>query len=186
MTILDFRLWTADMPDAPVSFPDLSPIVADLGDVVVESVVAHGELTLVTTRERVVEVLTRLRDVHGFEMLTDETCVDYFPKEPRFAIVYQLNSLSRTMRLRVKVFLSEYDKTIPTACDVYLNANWLEREIYDLFGVTFDGHPDLRRILMPAGYEGHPLLKEVPITVEEVAFSFNRRRIDADKPYASE
>ena len=174
------------MPDTLTSLPDLSRIASDLGDAGVETIVAHGELTLVTTRERVVEVLTRLRDKHGFEMLTDETCVDYFPKEPRFAIVYQLNSLLQTIRLRVKVFLSEYDKTIPTACNVYLNANWLEREIYDLFGVIFEGHPDLRRILMPAGYEGHPLLKEVPVTVEEVAFSFNRRRIDADKPYARE
>lgn len=161
---------------------DLQP----LGDAVVETVVARGEVTLITTRERLVDVLTWLRDRQQFEMLTDATCVDYYPKEPRFAIVYQLNSLSRWLRLRVKVFLSEYDKTIPTATAVYPSANWLEREIYDLFGVTFEGHPDLRRILMPAGYEGHPLLKEVPVTVEEVAFSFNRRRIDADKPYARE
>ncbi len=174
------------MPDTLVSLPDFSGIVADLGDAVIETVVAHGEVTLVTTRERLIEALTYLRNQARFEMLVDETCVDYFPQEPRFAIVYQLNSLSRTMRLRVKVFLSEHDKTIPSACAVYLSANWLEREIYDLFGVTFEGHPDLRRILMPAGYEGHPLLKEVPVTVEEVAFSFNRRRIDADKPYARE
>lgn len=179
-------LWAADMPDTLTSLPDLSRIAAGLGDAVVETVVAHGEVTLVTTRERIVETLTSLRDQQQFEMLVDETCVDYYPKEPRFAIVYQLNSLSRRLRLRVKVFLSEYDKVIPTATGVYASANWLEREIYDLFGVTFDGHPDLRRILMPAGYEGHPLLKEVPVTVEEVAFSFNRRRIDADKPYARE
>ena len=151
-----------------------------------EIVEALSEATLVTTRERLIEVLTYLRDQQQFEMLADETCVDYFPKEPRFAIVYHLNSLTRTLRVRVKVFFTEYDKVVPSACGVYTNANWLEREMYDLFGVTFEGHPDLRRIMMPAGYEGHPLLKEVPVTVEEVAFSFNRQRIDADKPYAHE
>ena len=162
------------------------PVADALGDALKDTVVAYDEVTLVTTRERVVEVLTYLRDQQQFEMLIDETCVDYYPKEPRFAIVYHLNSLSRAMRVRVKVFLGEYDKVVPTACGVYVNANWLERELYDLFGVTFEEHPDLRRIMMPAGYEGHPLLKEVPVTVEEVAFSFNRQRIDADKPYANE
>ncbi len=151
-----------------------------------EIVEARGEATLVTTRERLIEVLTCLRDRLGFEMLTDETCVDYFPREPRFGLVYHLNSLSRLARARVKIFLGEYDKTAPSACGVYASANWLEREIYDLFGVTFDGHPDLRRIMMPPGWEGHPLLKENPVKVEEVAFSFNRERIDRAKPYARE
>ncbi|MCS7061318.1 MAG: NADH-quinone oxidoreductase subunit C [Anaerolineae bacterium] len=174
------------MPVVDSSALDLTRITGNLGDAIAQVVTAHGETTLITTRERVIDVLAYLRDGEQFEMLTDETCVDYYPKEPRFAIVYQLNSLSRRLRVRVKVFLTEYDKSIPTATDIYPSANWAEREIYDLFGVIFEGHPDLRRIVLPAGYEGHPLLKEVPVTVEEVAFSFNRRRIDADKPYARE
>jgi NADH-quinone oxidoreductase subunit C len=139
-----------------------------------------------TTKDRVVEVLLYLRDAQQFDMLTDETCVDYYPKEPRFGILYQLYSVSRNIRVRVKVMLSEYDRSISTVCAVYQAANWLEREIYDLFGIGFEGHPDLRRIMMPPGWEGHPLLKEVPAKVEEVAFSFNRERVDTDKPRAHE
>lgn len=159
---------------------------AALGGAIEDVVFFRDEVTLVVPRDRILEVLTYLRDAQGFDMLTDETCVDYYPREPRFGILYQLNSLSRLIRLRVKVMLSEYDPTIPSVVSVYRNANWLEREIYDLFGIHFDGHPDLRRILLPADYQGHPLRKEVPVTVEENAFSFNRARIDAQKPYATE
>ncbi len=157
-----------------------------LAGVVQEVVVFRGEVTLVVPRERVIEALTHLRDVQRFEMLTDETCVDYYPREPRFGILYQLYSLSRNLRVRVKVMLSEHDPIMPTACGVYRNANWAEREIYDLFGIHFDGHPDLRRILLPADYQGHPLRRDVPVKVEENAFTFNRARIDAQKPYAAE
>jgi NADH-quinone oxidoreductase subunit C len=157
-----------------------------LGDAIAEVVVFRDEITLIVPRERVVEVLTHLRDVQKFDMLSDETCVDNYPREPRFGIVYQLNSLSRTIRVRVKVLLSEYDASVPTAVGVYRNANWLEREIYDLFGINFEGHPDQRRIMLPPDWQGHPLRKEVPVTVEENAFSFNRERVDAQKPYATE
>lgn len=157
-----------------------------LGDAIAETVVFRDEITLIVPRERVVEVLTHLRDAQRFDMLTDETCVDYYPKEPRFGIVYQLYSIPRNIRVRVKVMLSEYDASVPSAVGVYRNANWLEREIYDLFGIQFEGHPDLRRILLPPDWQGHPLRKEVPVTVEENAFSFNRERVDAEKPYATE
>jgi NADH-quinone oxidoreductase subunit C len=160
--------------------------VAALGDAVNDILVFRDEVTLITTKGRVVEVLTYLRDAQHFDMLTDETCVDYLPKEPRFGILYQLYSMSRNIRVRVKVMLSEYDRSIATATGVYQAANWLEREIYDLFGINFEGHPDLRRIMMPPGWEGHPLLKENPVKVEEVAFTFNRERVEADKPRAQE
>jgi NADH-quinone oxidoreductase subunit C len=171
----------------PVTTANLGPtVLAALGDAVGDVQVFRDEVTLLTTKDRIVEVLLHLRDVQQFDMLTYETCVDYYPKEPRFGIIYQLYSLSRNIRVRVKVMLSEYDRTIPSVCSVYQAANWPEREIYDLFGIGFDGHPDLRRIMMPPGWEGHPLLKEVPAKVEEVAFSFNRERVDADKPRAQE
>ena len=157
-----------------------------LGDGIADVVVFRDEVTLNVPRERVIEVLTHLRDVQQFDMLTDETCVDYYPREPRFGILYQLYSIPRNIRVRVKVMLSEYDATLPTAVGLYRNANWLEREIYDLFGIRFEGHPDLRRILLPPDWQGHPLRKEVPVTVEENAFTFNRERVDAEKPYATE
>lgn len=161
-------------------------LASALGDAITQVVVFRDEITLVVPRERIVEVLTHLRDVQQFDMLTDETCVDYYPREPRFGMLYQLYSIKRNIRVRVKVMLSEYDASIATATGVYRNANWLEREIYDLFGIHFAGHPDLRRILLPPDWQGHPLRKEVPVTVEENAFSFNRARVDAQKPYATE
>lgn len=161
-------------------------LASALGDAITQVVVFRDEITLVVPRERIVEVLTHLRDIQQFDMLTDETCVDYYPREPRFGILYQLYSIKRNIRVRVKVMLSEYDASIATATGVYRNANWLEREIYDLFGIHFTGHPDLRRILLPPDWQGHPLRKEVPVTVEENAFSFNRARVDAQKPYATE
>jgi NADH-quinone oxidoreductase subunit C len=157
-----------------------------LGNDIAEVVVFRDEVTLNVPRERVIEVLTHLRDVQQFDMLTDETCVDYYPREPRFGVLYQLYSIPRNIRVRVKVMLSEYDASLPTATGIYRNANWLEREIYDLFGIHFEGHPDLRRILLPPDWQGHPLRKEVPVTVEENAFTFNRERVDAEKPYATE
>jgi NADH-quinone oxidoreductase subunit C len=161
-------------------------LVAALGDAVIEVTGFRGEVTLIVPRERVLEVLSHLRDVQQFDMLADETCVDYYPREPRFGILYQLYSIKRNLRVRVKVMLSEYDASVPSAVSIYRNANWLEREVYDLFGINFEGHPDQRRILLPPDWEGHPLRKEVPVTVEENAFSFNRERIDAEKPYATE
>jgi NADH-quinone oxidoreductase subunit C len=160
--------------------------ITALGDAVAEVVVFRDEVTLIVPKARVVEVLTHLRDEQKFEMLTDETCVDYYPREPRFGMIYHLTSLSRSMKVRVKAMLSEYDATVPSAMGVYRNANWLEREIYDLMGIVFEGHPDLRRIMLPPDWQGHPLRKEVPVNVEENAFSFNRERIDAEKPYAHE
>jgi len=157
-----------------------------LGNEIADVVVFRDEVTLNVPRERVIEVLTHLRDVQQFNMLTDETCVDYYPREPRFGILYQLYSIPRNIRVRVKVMLSEYDASLPTATGLYRNANWLEREIYDLFGIHFEGHPDLRRILLPPDWQGHPLRKEVPVAVEENAFTFNRERVDAGKAYATE
>ncbi len=153
---------------------------------VANTVVFRDEVTLHTSADNVLALLTHLKSEQKFEMLMDVTCIDYLPKEPRFGILYQLYSLSRNIRVRVKVLVGEYDATVPSACSVYMNANWLEREVYDLFGINFKDHPDLRRILMPLGYEGHPLRRDVPYTVEEVAFSFNRERIDANKPRPTE
>ncbi len=165
----------------------MSPsILAELGDAVSETQIFRDEVTLLCPKHRLLEVLQALRDTQQFDMFTFATCVDYYPGEPRFGILYQLYSTTRNIRVRVKVMLSGNDRSVPSACSVYHAANWPEREMYDLFGIHFEGHPDLRRIMMPPGYEGHPLLKENPAKVEEVAFSFNRARAWEDKPHPQE
>lgn len=127
---------------------------------------AIGEVTVVVKREGLTELMTFLRDEPSlrFNYLSDIGGLDLGEfATPRFAVVYQLYSLEHNHRLRVKVFVEEDDATLPTMWGVWKTSNWLEREIFDMFGISFDGHPDLRRILMPADYEGYPLRKDFPI-----------------------
>jgi len=127
---------------------------------------ALGEVTVVARREGLLELLRRLRDDERFRFnyLSDLSGVDLGEfSSPRFAVAYHLYSLQHNHRLRVKVFLDEDDATLPSATTLWSAANWQEREVFDMFGVTFEGHPDLRRILMPADYEGYPLRKDFPI-----------------------
>lgn len=147
----------------------------------------RGETTLMLAPAHVVAACLALRDEFNFEMLLDETAVDYWPQpEPRFHLVYQLYSLAHNVRLTLRAPVSGDQPCAPTMAGVYPNANWNEREIWDMFGIRFEGHPDLRRILMPADWEGHPLRKDYPLGYEEVAFTFNVAEIDQGKPYAKE
>jgi NADH-quinone oxidoreductase subunit C len=98
-----------------------------------------------------------------FNLLTDATCVDRFPMEPRFEVSYHLVSIPRKARLRLKVKLSGNDAVMDSMVPVWPGANWLEREIWDLMGIRFNGHPDLRRILLPDDWEGHPLRRDYPV-----------------------
>ncbi len=100
---------------------------------------------------------------YAYTLLLDLTCVDYKDQEPRFEMVYHLYSLSNKQRLRIKARLAEKDLSIDSLTSLWKNANWLEREIYDMFGVHFKGHPDLRRIFMYEGFEGYPLRKDYPL-----------------------
>ncbi len=137
--------------------------------------------------QQIVEALRLLRDAHHFELLSALTAVDYYPqKEPRFHVVYQLTSLAQNLSLQLRVPLGETRPQLPTAVEVYKTAIWREREIFDMFGIQFEGHPDLRRILMPEGTEGHPLRKDFPLGYEEPQFTFNFDEIDLRKPYAKE
>jgi NADH-quinone oxidoreductase subunit C len=114
--------------------------------------------------ERVVDVLTTLRDVSGYEMLTDLTAGDWLPREPRYDVNYHLLSMEDNVRVRVKVQLADADELhVPSATGVFPGADWHEREVYDFFGVIFDGHPNLTRILMPDEWIGHPLRKDYPV-----------------------
>jgi NADH-quinone oxidoreductase subunit C len=136
------------------------------GDWVAEVVEAFGELTLVVPREHIQAVCAHLKTAPGFEfdMLSDVTGVDRGPEEePRFEVNYHLFSTRRYHRLRLKVLLNQEDTHVPTVTNVWRTANWHERETFDMFGVVFDGHPDLRRILLPDDFEGHALRKDFPL-----------------------
>jgi NADH-quinone oxidoreductase subunit C len=125
----------------------------------------RGETTVLVSREhlrRASEYLAAEPSLR-FSFLSDITTVDRFPIEPRFEVNYHLLSLDRRERLRLKVRLTGSDPTMPSVTSVWPTANWHERENFDLFGIRFEGHPDLRRILMPDDWEGHPLRKDYPV-----------------------
>jgi NADH-quinone oxidoreductase subunit C len=137
--------------------------------------------------EQIVEVITSLHDKHEFELLSAMTAVDYWPQqEPRFHVIYQLTSITKNLSIQLRVPVAATRPVVPTVTGVFASANWREREAWDMFGIHFDGHPDPRRILMPADWEGHPLRKDYPLGYEEPQFTFNFEEIDLRKPYAKE
>lgn len=126
----------------------------------------RGQSRVVVPREHLVEVMRRLRDEHGFDFLADVTCVDYLQyrgAEHRFGLVYLLTNTATNARLTVRVFLDEPELTVPSMVPLWAGANWLEREVYDMFGIRFEGHPDLRRILLPEEFTAFPLRKDYPL-----------------------
>jgi NADH-quinone oxidoreductase subunit C len=147
----------------------------------------RGEAHIFVKPEQIVDVITAVRDVHGFELLSALTAVDYWPQqEPRFHVIYQLTSIAHNLSIQVRVPVAATRPVVPTVSGVFASANWREREIFDMFGIRVEGHPDLRRILMPADWEGHPLRKDYPLGYEEPQFTFNFEEIDLRKPYAKE
>lgn len=146
-----------------------------------------GEVHVFVDGSRVVDVLTFLHDQHEFSLLSALTAVDYWPEEkPRFHVIYQLTSLTQNLSIQLRVPVGGNEPKVPSAANVFMSANWREREIRDMFGIEFEGHPDPRRILMPADWEGHPLRKDYPLGYEEPQFTFNLEEIDLRKPYAKE
>lgn len=142
----------------------------------------RGEVKLVISRERYIEAATALRNEFGFKMLIDITAVDYWPAEtPRFHVVVHLLSSNPDQVLCLRIPVDGSDPRVPTLEKVYLNANWYEREVWDLFGIRFEGNHDLRRIVLPADFEGHPLRKDYPLGYEEVQFTFNFDEISQRK-----
>ncbi len=149
-------------------------MVAELG---VTAQVAFGELTLVAEREKIVEVLTDLRDRFGFQQLLDVCGADYPDREERFEVVYHLLSMTRNARVRVKVATDEV-QPVPSVIEVYPSAGWFEREAFDMYGMLFSDHPDMRRLLTDYGFEGHPLRKDFPMTGHvEVRWDEEQRRV---------
>jgi len=131
---------------------------------VIEIVHYRREWTVTVKPERIVEIMKFLRDTWNYKMCHDVTSVDLYPNEPRFMVVYHLLNLDRATRFRVKAPVSGENPEIDSVFPVWRGADYTEREVYDLMGIRFRGHPDLRRILMPEDYEHHPLRKDFPLT----------------------
>jgi NADH-quinone oxidoreductase subunit C len=124
----------------------------------------RGELTLEVAPAKIVSVCGFLKYDQKFVRLSSVTAVDRYPAEPRFEVVYHLHSIERNERLRVKARITGAEPQIESVTSVWRGADWYEREVFDLFGIRFTGHPDLRRIMMPDDWQGHPLRKDYPIT----------------------
>ena len=148
-------------------------------DAVVDARFARGQATLDVDPGRVHDVLRYLRDddeePYGF--LASLHGCDYLPEEPRLGVHYQLLSMERRERLGVRTRVSVDEPRVPSVTDLFPTANFQEREVYDFFGVVFDGHPDMRRILMPEDYVGHPQRRDFPIGGEPVLFTFNEHKL---------
>lgn len=148
---------------------------------------AFGQTQVVVPVEQIIACLQALRDEFGFEMLSDITAVDYYPEaSPRFHVIYQVRDVRRHYLLTLRVPVNGVNPTIATAETIYPNANWLEREIWDMFGIRFEGHSDMRRILMPADWQGHPLRKDYPLGYEEIQYTFNVNQVELRKPRPKE
>ena len=146
---------------------------------VVSSDLQLGELSLIVRAESIVKVLTFLRDDVNcrFKQLVDVCGVDFPESEPRFEVVYNLLSLTSNSRIRVKVQTDE-DTPVPSVTGVFSAANWWEREAWDMYGIYFSDHPDLRRILTDYGFEGHPLRKDFPLTgYKEIRYDDEKKRV---------
>ena len=136
------------------------------GSVIVEGAkFDRDEMTIIVDRSCIRDACGLLRDdpVCPFNFLSDVTCVDWYPREPRFEVVYHLLSISKKERVRLKVRLAGSSAAVESVTSLWPAANFFEREVYDLFGVRFNGHPYLRRLLMPENWEGHPLRKDYPV-----------------------
>lgn len=132
-----------------------------------------GETTLEVSKEKLLETLSYFKQ-SGYEVLMDLTGVDYIEPAKRTKVVYLLHNPTNYERIRITVYANR-DESLPSVIHLWEGANWYERELYDLFGVRFEGHPDLKRILMPENWKGHPLLKDYPLTEEPVEFKHGVR-----------
>ena len=143
----------------------LKELLASHSEAVAGAKLDRGELSIDIHRQYLLAAAALLRDAPAlrFNYLSDVTCVDWYPNEPRFEVVYQLLSLASKLRVRLKVKLDGADAVLDTVTPVWASANYFEREVMDLFGVKFEGHPYPRRIMMPEDWKGHPLRKDYPV-----------------------
>jgi NADH-quinone oxidoreductase subunit C len=170
------HIWTQSAAALDELLGRIEPV---LGEVIVDRIVAHGELTLVLQPASIVRALTFLRDEPSllFKELVDLCGVDYPSRERRFDVAYHLLSVRHNQRLRVKVQTDEMTP-VPSVVSVYPTADWFEREAWDMYGILFGGHPDLRRILTDYGFEGHPLRKDFPMSgYVEMRYDEEQKRV---------
>jgi NADH-quinone oxidoreductase subunit C len=154
------------MPDAT----GLELLARELGEATIETVYFREQATIVVAPAEIRAVLQKLR-AQGYWFLASVHGVDHYPEEPRLGVVYELLDMSRVDRVRVKVRVSVEEPRLESVTADWPTANHQEREVYDMFGVVFEGHPDLRRILMPEDYEGHPQRRDFPVGGEPVIFT---------------
>ncbi len=178
--------------EIPEAHDPVQAIRQALPDAIRDVVEFRDETTLVVDPTQVVAVTQFLRDTPGlvYNYLSDISAVDYYPdytaRPGRFAVNYHLYSLLYNRRIRVKAYLDEDEPQVDTIINIWPAANWLEREIADMMGITFNGNPDQRRLLMPQDWDGHPHRRDYPLGYETVQFSFNAEEIMKYKPFAKE
>jgi NADH-quinone oxidoreductase subunit C len=185
--------------------PPADPVAAAkdrFGDDILHAKEFAGETTIVVAPENIPAVMKFMKETPGliYNFLSDISAVDYYPNDygagydgenspfrpERFGIAYHLYSMLYNRRIRIKTFAMEEDPVVPTITDIWLGADWLEREILDMMGVTFENHPDPRRLLMPDDWDGHPHRRDYPLGYETPMFSFNVDEIRKHKPFAEE
>jgi NADH-quinone oxidoreductase subunit C len=154
------------MPDAT----GLELLAKELGEATIETVYFRGQATIVVRAAKIRAVLGKLR-ARGYGFLASVHGVDHYPEEPRLGVVYELLDMSRVDRVRVKVRVPLDEPRVESVTGDWPTADHQEREVFDMFGVVFEGHPDLRRILMPEDYEGHPQRRDFPVGGEPVIFT---------------
>jgi NADH-quinone oxidoreductase subunit C len=183
----------------PTESDDILALRDVLGDGVLDSGHPLEQPTVVVGPDALPAAAAALK-ARGYNQLTSVTAVDFLPAEPRFQVVYHFTLVPEHVvrgdasrredalprRLRVRVPVAEDAPVVASLTGLFPTANWLEREVWDMFGIEFAGHPDLRRILMPDDTEGHPLRKDYPLRYEEVAFTYNRNDVTGAKEFAQE
>lgn len=137
-------------------------LVAWNPDAIIDALFDRGELSLTIASEKIVEVMQAIKDA-GYNAFEDMTAVDWLPSDPRFQLSYHILSHAMKQRVRIKTWVSEADAAVESITSVFPGANYYEREVFDLFGIRFEGHPNLRRIMMPEEWVGHPLRKDYPV-----------------------
>jgi NADH-quinone oxidoreductase subunit C len=150
------------LPESLQSLPVPAALEAWDPQAIVDGSLVLGELLLWVAPGKIVSVCQELRDNLGFERICAVTAIDRYPLEPRFEVVYFVHSISRNLRLKLKVALPGTNPAVESVTAVWPGANWYEREAFDLFGIRFEGHPNLKRIMMPEDWEGHPLRRDFP------------------------